>query len=179
MSKRGFSLIELLVVIAIIAIAAVALLTAIQPLEQIRKARDAARLKEAGDLLRGYGRYFGSFKCLPWDPGAPNCTGEDNSRLLTAVEADFSVTGVDYDLINQNILKESFAKKRSIERGEMLVSNDDQRRVAVCYEPESKKSRNGGFIPLTDNLGKTPVPGRVCADPDGYPDDSCFICVSF
>lgn len=175
--SNGFSLIELLVVMVILAVVSVALISAINPLEQIRKAKDARRLKDSGDLLHGYARYFGANRCHPWDPDAPNCSGVSTSRLNNPVVPDFSVTGVDYDLIRQSTVKEAFVKRDSIEEGEMLVSNDDERRVAVCFEPESKKSRNGGFIPLTDNLGKTPVPGRVCADPDGYPDGSCFICV--
>ena len=175
---KGFSLIELLVVMVILAIVSVALLSAINPLEQIRKAKDARRLKDAGDLLGGYARYFGTYRCHVWYPDAPDCTGESTSRLNNPVVADFSPTGVDYGLITQNTLKEAFVERDSIENGEMLVSNDDERRVAVCFEPESKKSRNGGFIPLTGNLGKVPVPGRKCSDPDGYPDDSCFICVS-
>ncbi len=175
---KGFSLIELLVVMVILAVVIVALISAINPLEQIRKAKDARRLKDAGDLLGGYARYFGTYRCHVWDPGAPDCTGESTSRLNNPVVADFSATGEDYELIRQNTLKEAFVERDSIENGEMLVSNDDERRVAVCFEPESKKSRNGAFIPLTDNLGKTPIPGKVCADPDGYPDASCYICVS-
>jgi prepilin-type N-terminal cleavage/methylation domain-containing protein len=179
MREEGFSLIEMLVVIAIIAIAMVATLTAIDPLEQIRKARDAARIKEAGDLLKGYAKYFAAYKCYPWDTGAPTCTGVDNSRLLTATVPDFSVTGVDYDLITQGQLKESFANKRSIQRNEFLVSVNDERRVAVCYEPESRKSRGGNFLGLMDNINQTPDADRSCDDIRGYPDNSCFICVGF
>jgi prepilin-type N-terminal cleavage/methylation domain-containing protein len=176
---QGFTLIELLVVITIIAIAIVVLLSAINPMEQIGKARDAARLKDAADLLGAYGRYYGSFKCFPWDPGAPDCTGESDSRLLTATVTDFYETGVDYELITQGKLKKQFANKRSIERGELLVSHDNDRRVSVCFEPESKKGRTGSFIPLMDNINQIPVAGNQCADLDGYPDESCFICVSF
>jgi prepilin-type N-terminal cleavage/methylation domain-containing protein len=176
---KGFTLIELLVVITIIAIAIVGVLSAIDPIEQIGKARDAARLKDSADLLGAYGKYYGSFKCFPWDPGAPDCTGESDSRLLTAAVPDFSETGVDYDLIAQGKLKKQFANKRSIERGELLVSHDSDRRVSVCFEPESQKGRTGSFIPLMDDINKTPVVGNQCADLDRYPDGSCFICVSF
>lgn len=179
MNSRGFSLIEMLVVIAVLGFTMVALLTAIQPMEQIRKARDAARLKEMRDLLGGYARYFGSFKCYPWDPGAPNCTGESNSRLFTATVPDFSDSGVDYDLIRQGKLKDSFAGKRSIKLGEFLVSNDSERRVTVCYEPEAKRSRNGSFIGLMDNIGENADPDNSCDDVGGYPDGSCFICFGF
>lgn len=179
MHKNGFSLIELLVVIAILSITIVAVLTAIDPLEQIRKARDAAKVKEAADLLKGYGRYFATYKCYPWDTGAPDCTGVDNSRLLTATIPDFSVSGADYELVRRGQLKESFIGKRSIENGEFLVSVDDERRASVCYEPESKRSRGGSFIPLMDNINKTPDVDNKCDDLSGYPDGSCFICFGF
>lgn len=177
MKENGFSLIEVLIVIIILSVVVVIMLSALDPMEQIAKARDVARLREGGDLLKAYGRYAQSFKCLPWDPGAPDCTGVDNSRLDNAVFPDFSETGVDYDLIRQNILKESFANKRSIKNNEFLVSVNDERRVAVCYEPESKKNRQGTFLPLMDRLNATPIPGNKCLSIEGYPDDSCFICL--
>jgi hypothetical protein len=61
----------------------------------------------------------------------------------------------------------------------MLVSNDDERRIAVCYEPESKNGRSGLLIGLMDNINQTPVAGNQCVDLEGYPDGSCFVCVSF
>lgn len=129
-----------------------------------------------GSWSRGYGRYFGAFKCHPWDPGAPDCSGEDNSRQYTATVPDFSESGIDYQLTEQGFLKPQFANRRSIRKGELLVSTNDERRVSVCFEPQSRKGRIASPLGLRDSTNQT---NQECADPDGYPDLSCYVCLGY
>ena len=173
--EKGFSLIELLVVIVVLMFVIVAMISAVDPLEQIRKARDIEKAKDAAELLRGYARYYGTFECYPWDVDAPDCSEVSVARLLLATEPDFSGTGVDYQLISQGFLKKVFAEKRSIERGMLLVSNNEERKVSVCFEPESKKGRRAPPLGLSDDINQNPV--SQCADVSGYPDGSCFVCM--
>ena len=58
--KKGFTMIELLIVIAILGILAVAVLSAINPLEQIRRGRDTGSRSDAEQLLNAVERYYSS-----------------------------------------------------------------------------------------------------------------------
>ena len=62
MRKKGFTLIEMLIVIAVIGILAIAVLSAINPVEQTRKARDARRRSNAAELLNAAERYYTTYE---------------------------------------------------------------------------------------------------------------------
>lgn len=56
-SKKGFTLLELLVVIAIIAILSVVLIVALNPAETLRKTRDSQRISDLSSLKTALGIY--------------------------------------------------------------------------------------------------------------------------
>ena len=64
--KKGFPLIELLIVIAVLGILAVAVLSAINPIEQINRSRDTGSRSDAEQLLGGVDRYYASAGYYPW-----------------------------------------------------------------------------------------------------------------
>lgn len=74
--KKGFTLVELLVVVAIIGVLAAVLLIGINPLEQMRKARDTGKLSRCKEAISAGERYY-AFHNL--DPA--NC-----AALITADE---------------------------------------------------------------------------------------------
>lgn len=65
--KRGFTLVELLIVIALIAILSVAVLATINPIEQTNKARDAQFKNDAAEVLNALERYYASTQQYPWN----------------------------------------------------------------------------------------------------------------
>lgn len=81
----AFTLVELLVVIGIISVLAVALLVSLNPTESQRRARDAARIKDAGTLQTVVEAYLN-------DGGPIFCTEADgcNSRNLGSTEVNNS-----------------------------------------------------------------------------------------
>ncbi len=76
--RKGFTLVELLVVVAIIGVLAAVLLIGINPLEQMRKARDTGKLSRCKEAVSAGERYFAFHNT---DPAAPMC-----DSLITAEE---------------------------------------------------------------------------------------------
>jgi len=64
--KRGFTMIELLIVIAILGVLAVAVLAAINPIEQINRSRDNGSRSDAEQLIGAVERYYSSQGYYPW-----------------------------------------------------------------------------------------------------------------
>jgi type IV pilus assembly protein PilA len=61
-NKKGFTLIEVLIVIGIIAILAAIVLVAINPSKQFRQANDTQRLSNLNAILNGVGQYMADNK---------------------------------------------------------------------------------------------------------------------
>lgn len=57
MIKKGFTLIEVLIVIALLVILALVVLSAVNPVEQLKRAKDASRKTYANELLRAIERF--------------------------------------------------------------------------------------------------------------------------
>lgn len=67
--KKGFTMIELLIVIAVLGVLAVAVLSAINPIEQINRGRDTGSRSDAEQLLSAFDRYYTTQERYPWqDP---------------------------------------------------------------------------------------------------------------
>jgi prepilin-type N-terminal cleavage/methylation domain-containing protein len=64
--KRGFTLVELLIVIALIAILSVAVLATINPIEQTNKAKDSTTQNDAAEVLNAYERTYANRQTYPW-----------------------------------------------------------------------------------------------------------------
>lgn len=169
---KGFTLIELLIVIAVLGILIVAILSAIDPLEQIRKARDSGRKSDSAELLSAYERYFTTYQCYPWDTLAPKCSTIITASRTVPTNPDFTLTGDDVDLMNQGELKSQFGNRNTVTNNELWASENDDRQVSVCFEPESKTGRLGGMGVLRNQTNDSELD---CAG--SYPDSTCWVCV--
>ena len=173
--NKGFTLIELLIVIAVLGILIVAILSAIDPLEQIRKARDAGRKSDSAELLSAYERYYSTFQCYPWDIGAPSCSTVIAATRTTAVNPWTGTDTEDEELVTQGELKSQFPGRSTIAASELFMSEDAlDRQVTVCFEPESKSGRQGGYGSLSGN-----DTGGGTADCTGAYDTTttCYVCL--
>jgi prepilin-type N-terminal cleavage/methylation domain-containing protein len=66
LKKKGFTLVELLIVIALIAILSVAVLATINPIEQSNKAKDSTVQNDAAEVLNAYERTYANKQKYPW-----------------------------------------------------------------------------------------------------------------
>jgi len=144
MMKRGFTLVELLIVIALIGILSVAVLATINPIEQANKARDAKFQNDAAEVLNAYERYYASLNTYPW--GNPEDVGE---TIAVSTGAGFGVAGVGTTgvLITTSELKSSFAAKAPFNTSSSAVDlmyayNNGSDSNYVCYIPKARANRS-------------------------------------
>lgn len=127
--KKGFTLVELLIVIALIAILSVAVLATINPIEQSNKAKDSTVQNDAAEVMNAYERYYTVKQTYPWMDvdGSHTVTGADiawfgTTKLAGAALCTSNVANVTpnstcnaYDnpglLISTDELKDSFLNK--------------------------------------------------------------------
>ena len=64
--KKGFTLVELLIVIAIIGILAVAILISLDPIEQTNRASDVKLITASGEIKNAISRYYAGKLYYPW-----------------------------------------------------------------------------------------------------------------
>lgn len=64
--RRGFTLVELLIVIALLGVLAVAVIATINPVEQANRARDTKYNSDASQLVSAIERYFAANNKYPW-----------------------------------------------------------------------------------------------------------------
>ena len=171
MTRRGFTLVELLIVIALISILAVAVLATINPIEQANKARDASVLNDAAEVMNAYERYYANSQNYPWmmfqdaipltvdsavlydseQVGFGICYGDPSVVISTAdpttCSSEASTQGL---LIDADELKASFVGKSSFsttvdsapQNGLWLYkATGSGGALYVCYIPKAKSNR--------------------------------------
>ncbi|MCX6727033.1 MAG: type II secretion system protein [Candidatus Shapirobacteria bacterium] len=163
--KRGFTLVELLIVIALIAILSVAVLATINPIEQSNKARDAASQNDAAEMMNAYERMYANSQTYPWTV-LLDAVGVEKPISLNSQMAGFGICGlgvgtsgssftpgvctVDGSLVVSDELKTSFKGKRYFtanlaskpEDGlYMTKGNTVSSAIYVCYTPMAKSNR--------------------------------------
>lgn len=93
--KKGFTLVELLIVIALIAILSVAVLATINPIEQANKAKDSTVQNDAAEVLNAYERYYAAQSSYPWvDVTSPATGTVDAEVFLNSSMAGFALCTV-------------------------------------------------------------------------------------
>ncbi len=87
-NKRGFTLLELLIVISIIAILSVILIIALNPAETLRKARDIQRMSDLASLKTALGIYVTTVSSPDLDAAIANHCHDDGE---TAAKISYSM----------------------------------------------------------------------------------------
>lgn len=174
--QKGFTLVELLVVIGVLGVLAAGLLATVDPLEQFRKAADSNRRSTSLELINGITRYYATKQALPWDAvdeGGDDCNGGENpdSAQVSLIGGE-SAFGTCLDaLADLGEIKSTFADQYQILNKlyitETTVSGSSDRRVAVCFDPESKSMSRATTTTFTVAAASTCVPADS---------DDCYFC---
>jgi len=193
-NKKGFTLVELLVVIGLLGAIAVIVIAAINPVEQANRARDTRYMTSALELSKAIDRYFVGRSNYPWF-----------DEIGTFNTATFGYTLVDSDgvglckadcttvnhgvLITGSELKPEFVSRDFV--GASIASGDAMQvgkeagvagAVHVCYTPlsdsaQEKATNDDNVWTLGVNAARTAV-----ADPEtdcgvDWGSAGCFTCV--
>lgn len=167
MKRKGFTLIEMLIVIAVIGVLAVAVLSAINPIEQMRKARDTRRRSNAAELMNALERYYTTYEAYPADYLAEAADGTDCGAATSAPNQITSAGCA--TLISVAELKSEFTARIDTVGNELYGAIDTlggTDLAVVCYEVESQ-ANIGRYFP-----GGSPLP-NACTGAGG----EYYVCV--
>lgn len=151
--KKGFTLVELLIVIALIAILSVAVLATINPIEQSNKARDAKFKNDAAEVLNALERYYTSQATYPWnssDVGVGTTVAWGTVVAVGSTDPRFGVLGVGGSegvLISTSELKGAFMGKEPFDspqpQDRMYIYHNGEDSNYVCFVPKANANRTG------------------------------------
>ena len=157
-TKKGFTLVELLIVISLLGAIALIVIAAINPIEQANRARDTRFKSDGGQLISAVDRYFAANSEFPWmTVSADTYDTDDSFGFVTAADEEVGICGADCDtdgvILNNNELKSEFRNRDFITKSD---KGDDQQ-ILIGKETGSSSSVYACFIPLANSTKQTAV----------------------
>ena len=153
MLKKGFTLVELLIVIGLLGAIALIVIAAINPIEQANRARDTRFKADGGQLISAVERYFAVKSEFPWVTGG-TAVNDDPFGFITAQDPTVGVCGTSCTATDGNLLEalelkseflnRDFIKTADVATEYMYVGKSDgaSSSVYACYVPMSKSNRD-------------------------------------
>jgi len=198
MLKKGFTLVELLIVIGLLGAIALIVIAAINPIEQSNRARDTRFKADGGQLISAIDRYFAAKSEFPW---VSEGTASDNEEAYGFVTASDPGVGVCGDascstggyLMTSDELKGEFMDRDFIENG---GGSDELKKILIgkplggsssvyaCFIPASNSTKqkacdDGNVYTISTTTGaRTAVLPATCKDQEAaYVTNSWYVCV--
>lgn len=157
--KRGFTLVELLIVIGLLGAIALIVIAAINPIEQANRARDTRFKSDGGQLISAIDRYFAANSEFPWMTVNATYDTEDAFGFVTAADQEAGLCGADCTsdgiLISTNELKTEFRNRDFVQDGGAGANLDDQ--ILLGKETGSSASVYACYVPLANSTKRAAV----------------------
>ena len=161
--KKGFTLVELLIVIGLLGAIALIVISAINPIEQANRARDTKYKADSGQLISAIDRYFVGQDKFPWTTfNSTTYPSADTAvPFASAVLEMYGLCGTDCTLdgylIDNNELKTEF-RQRDFVKGSPTVPNQ----IWIGKKTGSSESTYACFVPLSKSIrDKACTDGKV------------------
>lgn len=195
--RRGFTLVELLIVIGLLGAISLIVIAAINPIEQANRARDARFRADGGQIISAVERYFASRSSFPWEGCAgASCTttseeafgfvsASDNAVGLCSgancAAAGILVTG---DELKSEFIARDFIKATAVDKKVFIGKGQgSSASVYACYIPLSKAARDTAITnlkirSLSFDANGIPSANSACTTAnDNWGQSGCYVCI--
>lgn len=202
MLKRGFTLVELLIVIGLLGAIALIVIAAINPIEQANRARDARFRADGAQIISAIDRYFASHSSFPWmDVSGSTLDTEDEFDYTSAGSEAVGLCGTNCTLpgllVTSDELKNEFLSRDFIKNVTDHSNNSSQpdKKIFIgkgsgssagvysCFVPLSKSNREKAIVDdkvrsLSFDASGIPSENTACTTAsDDWAASGCFVCV--
>lgn len=161
--KKGFTLVELLIVIGLLGAIALIVISAINPIEQSNRARDTRFKADGGQLISAIDRYFATKSEFPWMTLTPALTTDAAFDFVSVATQAVGLCGatcaVDGYLISNDELKTEFRNRDFAKNNPVAVD----KQIMLGKALGSSQSVYACFIPLSKSIRE-----KACADGKVY-----------
>lgn len=197
--KRGFTLVELLIVIGLLGAISLIVISAINPIEQANRARDTRFKADGGQLISAIDRYFAAKGEFPWVTLDTDLDNEDSFGFSSAGTEGVGICGPDCTsttvfgtLINVDELKPEFKNRDFIKKHLAGAVSDklwigkstgSTQSVYACFIPMAKSTRqkscaDGKVVTIDNTTGvRTEIDAATCAAADDYTTSGYYVCI--
>lgn len=163
--RKGFTLVELLIVIGLLGAIALIVISAINPIEQANRARDTRFKADGGQLISALDRYFVGHNEFPWTTITPTTTTEMSYGFVSARDLNIGICGdanctTDGSLLTSNELKTEFKNRDFIKN---TASGTTDKKLFIGKATLSSSSVYACFVPLSKS-----VRDKACTDAKVY-----------
>ena len=192
MMRKGFTLVELLIVIALLGVIALVVIAAINPIEQANRARDTRFKTDGAQLISAIDRYFAANNEFPWVTADIVASNDAAFGFVSAGTLGVGLCGTDCSidgaLITSDELKNEFRNRDFVDADtadkQLFIGKGSgtSESIYACYVPAAKANRDksiaDGKVYTIDLVNGTREPTTACnIEGVDWVEFGCYVCI--
>ena len=206
-TKKGFTLVELLIVIGLLGAIALIVIAAINPIEQANRAKDARYKADGGQLVSAIDRYFAARSQFPWVTTGDVDDNDDNFGFVSANNIGVGICATTGDCsssddtgngeiiaaleLKTEFKRRDFIKATDAQVGKQLMIGKSggtlgaSESVYACFIPAASSTRKTAcadekvYTISTSDGSRTVVDTSTCegADASAWTTNGWYVCI--